>query len=467
MRKLRSPFVKPSVASVAGVRRREHWVPDVGTSLLLAALLWILIIYMSIPGDLMVVKDVNQDAVAATASMAAPNPLSRMLKLIMLAIGALIILWRLSLAMTLLRQINIFLLTFYLLVPLSVLWSIEPGATIARFVSMLSIIAVCYAFVLAGWHRSRFQDVLRPLFTLLLCGSLVFGILRPDLAIMKGEGTLKNSWAGLFGQKNLFGQYASFGVVFWVHAWMAKEVKTWQAFFGTGVAFTCLLLSRSSTSLLATVFVLMFIWLLMGAPANLRRFMPYIVTVFAALILTYAMAVLKIVPGLDALLEPITLVTGKDTTFSARSEIWAILKEHIQLSPLIGSGYGAYWIGPVPWSPSSVFLSKMYFYPTEAHNGYLEIVNDLGFVGLIVLLGYLIVYVRQSLQLMRIDRAQGALFLCLFFQQAINNLSESCWLAINSPYMFIVMTVATFALARSLLQAKLTQRLGAPRIASG
>jgi O-antigen ligase len=83
------------------------------------------------------------------------------------------------------------------------------------------------------------------------------------------------------------------------------------------------------------------------------------------------------------------------------------------------------------------------FYPTQSHNGYLEIVNDLGFVGLICLLGYLVFWVYQSLQLMKFDRGQAMLFLALFFQQAITNLSESTWLAINSAFAIAVATLAT------------------------
>jgi O-antigen ligase len=172
-----------------------------------------------------------------------------------------------------------------------------------------------------------------------------------------------------------------------------------------------------------------------------------------------------LVPGLSLLLEPIAAITGKDTTFSNRSTIWEIIKEHIQLHPFLGTGYGAYWVGPVPSSPSYTFLGRMFFYPSESHNGYLEIVNDLGFVGMIVLFGYLIVYVRQSLQLMRFDRAQGALFLSLFFEQAIMNLSESTWLVVNSAFLFTIMTLATFALARSLLQLKV-EVPGPPRVAA-
>jgi O-antigen ligase len=102
----------------------------------------------------------------------------------------------------------------------------------------------------------------------------------------------------------------------------------------------------------------------------------------------------------------------------------------------------------------------LYFYPSEAHNGYLEMVNDLGFVGLACLLCYLVVWVRQSLRLMKFDRAQAALFLAIFFQQAVTNLSESTWLAINSAFAIAVATLATFAMARALLDQRLTQRFG-------
>jgi hypothetical protein len=86
----------------------------------------------------------------------------------------------------------------------------------------------------------------------------------------------------------------------------------------------------------------------------------------------------------------------------------------------------------------------------------------LGAVGLIVLLGYLVSWVYQSLRLMRFDRGQGLLFLALFFQQAITNLSESTWFAINSAFAIAVATLATFSLSRSLLEERLKQHFRAP-----
>ena len=176
--------------------------------------------------------------------------------------------------------------------------------------------------------------------------------------------------------------------------------------------------------------------------------------------MAYALAILQLVPGLATiLLGPITAITGKDMTFSNRSMIWDIIKEHAQLHPLLGTGYGAYWTGAVPSSPSYVFLSRMYFWPSEAHNGYLDVVNDLGFVGLICLLGYLLIYVRQSLHLFRADRPQGALYLALFFQQAMTNLSESCWFSPMGTLPIVIVTLSTCTLARALVDQQHSRSL--------
>jgi exopolysaccharide production protein ExoQ len=107
-------------------------------------------------------------------------------------------------------------------------------------------------------------------------------------------------------------------------------------------------------------------------------------------------------------------------------------------------------------------LSRLYFWPSESHNGYLEVVNDLGFVGLIGLLGYIAVYVRQSLRLFTFDRAQGALYLAIFFLQAITNLSESAWFSANGVLPVIIVTLATCALARGLLEQNRARSLQAP-----
>ncbi len=434
------------------------WVPDTGGGLFCASLVWVLILYLVVPLQYFT----GQMNVAAEMLMTGPNLLARSIKLGLLALSSIILLWRARLAWFELRALNPFLLLFLALALASASWSIDAPATLNRFVSLLSIMSVCCAFTLWGWHRTRFQDVVRPVITLVLAASLIFGMLYPQYAIEVGEGTLKNSWRGLAAQKNQFGMLSSFGALFWLHAWLVREKRWWLALPFFGLSVYCVLLSRSSTALLATALSTLFMLMVLAAPSNLRRYMPYIVTCFAVLVIVYALAVLKLIPGVGVLLDPIAELSGKDMTFSNRAVIWDIIKEHIRSAPLLGSGYGAYWTRPLPSSPSYVFLAKMYFYPSESHNGYIEIVNDLGAVGLLCLLGYLAYWVRQSLQLMTFDRGQGVLFLGLFFQQAITNLSESTWLAINSAFAIAIVTLATFSLSRSLLEYRLRQLYGSP-----
>ena len=390
----------------------------------------------------------------ANAVVMEPNLYFRALKLSLLALGVAVLIWRHSFAAVLAREVNKFFIAFVALVLLSTAWSIEPAITMTRFLAVLTICLVCGGCVMVGWHDRRFQEILRSVFTALMVGSLIFGIIAPDLA--KEHGTtisLAGAWRGLMGQKNEFGHAASITAFLWVHGLLTKEVKFRYFAFGFSAAVACLILSRSSTSMLAALFSIMLLLLLLQGPKGKRRYMAFIVAVFVAMILLYSLAVLNLIPGLDLLLEPVIGLTGKDETFSGRTQIWAVIREHISQRPLLGTGYGAYWI-PLPTSPSWVFMTgKSNFYPTEAHNGYLDIINDLGYVGLVCLLGFLLVFLRQSLALLKFDYKQATLYLALLFEELISNLTESAWLSSGGVAMAI-MTLATFALARALLEQR-------------
>jgi O-antigen ligase len=249
---------------------------------------------------------------------------------------------------------------------------------------------------------------------------------------------------------------SSFCFILWVHAWMSKEARRGQAILGGLICAACLILSRSSTSLMATVLTVLALLLLMRTPGSMRRSVPYLATGLLVLILVYSLAMLKVVPGLEVLLAPIPMITGKDLTFSNRADIWAAVVNHVRYRPLLGSGYSAYFIQalPTPNLEAHALLGQLQgFYPGSAHNGYLQILNDLGAVGLIVLFGYLIVYFRQSMKLYSYDRSQGALFVGLFLQQATINLTEPLWLNVLIVD-FVLMALATTCLARALLEVK-------------
>jgi O-antigen ligase len=412
--------------------------------LLIGGMTWLLTVLMIAP------EGFDYSLVTAAFAPEAGGLTSRLMWLALLGCGIVVVLRRARRAATLLRYVNPFLLAFTVLVALSLIWSIEPEVTLRRLMRVVIMLLVAIGVALMGWHRLRFQNLLRPIVTIVLAASIVFGLVLPEYAIhQETSGVLAGAWHGISSHKNGLGDLACVGLIFWTHAWLAREQAAPRALLGAAVAVTCLILSRSSTALMGAMFALLFLVLLLRLPRALQRYMPYLVIAFIAVLIAYAIAMLQILPGSAALLKPIGALTGKDMTFTGRTMIWAVMTDHVRQHPLLGIGYGAYWVVPTPGKASYDYIQRLHFYPGSAHNGYLDIINDLGAVGGIVLLGFLIVFVAQALRLLRSDRAMGALLLALFLHQAIANLSESRWLSVFSVD-FVVMTLATVCMGRAL-----------------
>ncbi|HVT35950.1 MAG TPA: O-antigen ligase family protein [Nevskiaceae bacterium] len=434
----------------------SHWRIDSRTYRVMTALTWLLIILMTVPDNL------DYASLNTSYAPSEGSDLSRVLWIILLTGPLLIIAWRRTLASLLLRWINPFLLVFMVMAIASLAWSDYPDVTARRLIRVLAVMLNALAFVLLGWHGRRFQHAVRPALTAMLIGSIVFGLLRPDLAIhQETSPELLNAWRGLTNHKNTLGDAASLGFVLWLHAWLTRDGNRLLSLCGCAAAGACLVLSRSSTAMMATIAVSAVMPALLWVPQSWRRWVKPGIVASLGLLVTYSVVVLGLIPGLGVLLKPITHLTGKDMTFSGRTEIWAIIVKHIHLHPWLGTGYGGYWIGPYPWAPVYEFLLKLHFYPGSAHNGYLEIVNDLGAVGLVALLGYLCLLLRDSLRLLSFNNAQGVLLIGLFFQQAIANLSETHWWSVLS-LDFTLMTLATTSLARALLDERLYRYFGNP-----
>ena len=436
------------VAFSRGQVQGESRSGDRNGAVLTAAVLWALTAFLVCPPDF------NYSIDYATFTVSVGGITGPLILSTALGISLLLIASRLKLSLDVLREISPSFLAFVVLASLSVLWSFDPAATARRLFRLYGIVLSCFAFAIAGWYSHRFQNVMRPAITILLLGSIVFGLFFPELAIEEGTtATLLGAWKGLAVQKNSLGALAAVGVVLWVHALLARESETKYILMGLAASLACVFLSRSSTSVLSVLLCIPFLILLLRTRPALRRSMRYIIGGFAAVILIYSLAMLNLIPGAGVLLTPITAITGKDLTFSGRTPIWNIMVESIGRHPWLGVGLGAYWTGPVPTSASYEFVVRTYVYPTESHNGYLDVINDLGFVGGACLIAYLISFLRQSLAVFAVDRNQGALYLALLFQGFIGNLSESHWFKVSS-FDFLFITLATAAMARQLVEFK-------------
>lgn len=134
---------------------------------------------------------------------------------------------------------------------------------------------------------------------------------------------------------------------------------------------------------------------------------------------------------------------GRNATLTGRTEIWAaVLAQHT--NPLIGTGYESFWMGnrmQSVWDMSQVGIE-------EAHNGYLEIYLNLGWLG-IGLLGLLIVTgYRNAMALFARDQHAARLRFALFTAAIIYSLTEAGFRMMSPTWIgFLLSVVAIPVLA--------------------
>jgi len=431
----------------AAWRADGRWAPLAGTGLSLLVLLMIL------PEGLDYGRLTATNA-ANTSTDGSGNSLTHLLWMLVLGTSSALVLWRAALAQRVLANLNLWFVGLLLLAALSLGWSIDPALTTRRLVRVMTLTLCLFAFVCTGWHERRLQAVLRPLITSFLLASLAFGMGWPEYAIHRElSPELIGAWRGLTSHKNALGGLAATSCLLWCHAGVAREAPRLQSWVGFGIGFLCLLLSRSTTSLLATFCTCGLLAVFLPQAGANRSRLVWVTRPALALTLLLGVGSVSSLPGLSLFSAPVALLAGKDGSLTGRTAIWELVRDHIARRPLFGSGYGAYWEpNRGAGTESAVFVKRLQgFYPGSSHNGYLEVTNDLGVCGLLLLCGYLMAHVHEAIRCSVQTWTQGLLCLALWLQQAITNFSESHWFNVTSVD-FVFLSIATFTLARHRVQ---------------
>ena len=75
----------------------------------------------------------------------------------------------------------------------------------------------------------------------------------------------------------------------------------------------------------------------------------------------------------------LTAIFGKDVTFTGRTDIWEYMFKEIQRHIVLGTGFQGFWTQE---NPRVILLYKEFVWlPNESHNGYIDVLNELGIVG--------------------------------------------------------------------------------------
>jgi len=128
---------------------------------------------------------------------------------------------------------------------------------------------------------------------------------------------------------------------------------------------------------------------------------------------------------------------GRDTTLTGRTTIWkAVLSLHT--NPLVGTGFESFWLGgrlEAVWNMSVKGIQ-------EAHNGFIELYLNLGWLGLILLGGLIISGYRNATAALRQNLSDGRLRLAFFTAAMIFNLTEAGFRMLTPIWFAFLLAIA-------------------------
>jgi O-antigen ligase len=224
--------------------------------------------------------------------------------------------------------------------------------------------------------------LLRRLGYLLIPLSVVLIKYFPAIARQYDPWTGFATYCGATSSKNMLGVVCLVGGIYFawdtVVRWQDRKNKRQRRIILVNAALICMvlwLLNMCNSATSRTCLLIACLVILAAHTKTVQR-RPAILTVTVPVVfLMYTFLFFGL--GLSG---QFASAVGR-TSLSGRDEIWrAVLKE--AANPLVGTGYESFWLGP---RLERIWLSGQGAI-NEAHNGYLEVYLNLGYVGLFLLL---------------------------------------------------------------------------------
>jgi exopolysaccharide production protein ExoQ len=316
----------------------------------------------------------------------------------------------------------------------SISWSQDPGLTARRS------IALALSLVFGVYFGSRFPA--REQFRLLACAfaiCIVFSFFFELLGLNPSEGI--PGWYGVFFQKNILGKAMVLSALVFMFWKRVEPAQRWRANAGLIASALLVMLSRSMTAVVVFALLLVLIPYLRW---TLPKALGWTVTGIALLLIAGTLSVLWAATHLEA----ITTVIGRSPMLTGRVPLWILSSVMALRRPWLGYGFNAFWL------PDDAYVQKIWhllrWEPPHAHNGFIELWLELGFVGtglfLLVYANYSIKATKLLRQSSEADSAWPLIFLVFLF---FTNFTETVFLSANSIYFILYTSIAITLCARA------------------
>lgn len=352
------------------------------------------------------------------------SPLDRRFIIFLFCLALLILLKR-RFKWTVAFRENAWLILLLLYMLVSVSWSSSPDLSFRRWSRDVPAVIMAFMVLSESSPRQAMESLFRRSAYVLIPFSWVLIKYFPIYGVAHGRWGGAKTWVGVALQKNGLGRLCLVVVFFltWsvLRRWRDKKIPIWKLenlaeLFLLGLSLL-LLRGPGGSSYSATSIVALGMGLL--SYYGLRYYFKSRGAVSAKIpmIAVSTIIVFGIISVFMGKLPIGSLVasTGRDATLTGRATIWAWLLPIALKNPVLGKGYGSFW------TTSTIGVLGI----RSAHNGYLDLMLGLGFVGILVVWLFLLSSLRKICSGNGDDVDWIALSLSFVIMAMIHNISES------------------------------------------
>lgn len=361
------------------------------------------------------------------------NPISRMIFLVLiLAAGVVLVRRRKVLSAFIRANRGIYILYAYML--LSVAWSIYPEVSLKRYIKMCGCLMMAFLVASEEDPNKALEHVFRRYIAACLALSLFY--VKTDRSIgymisVHGDHFM----AGIANHKNDLGILGVYALIFLA----IRAIRNWPTinYLDTVLILVNAYFLSRARSTTALVLAFLGVALILGSQAA-GSFRRVVIIVVISLIVVLPILVITMNSPGSVVSGAFFSSTGKDATLTGRIPMWKDLIRFGRKNLVLGSGYESYW---------ARYYREIWaiwtFLPISAHNGYVEVLLNLGLLGLAIV----IVVISRALSLLgsedSLSRPNGHWNLVILILFLISNFTEAWLICMSLGWNLFLMVLTT------------------------
>jgi O-antigen ligase len=287
---------------------------------------------------------------------------------------------------------------------LSVTWSPHEFTSFKRYGLVIGALMIGVLTTrMTPLDQSSTKFLLVPLISYMVLG-LVHLAISPDKAFDQ-DGAMRSYSI----HKNAWGQFCLLYTLVLAHAVLTKKNNFYYMVLMVP-AVAMLYMSKSATSILAFASTA----LVIGTLTSLLSHRLLGVTLLCLFLAGASVSTLvfTVVTGelpFDHLVNAVFKATDKSTTLTGRTHLWYLMWGEISRHLWTGTGIGGFWTG---LEGASGVLARQLDWgpPGQAHSGYIDMLNEIGIIGMALLLLLLLRHLKNCWKLYRHGHRDGFIF---------------------------------------------------------